>query len=92
VESLSDSELRVLRYLPTNLTTPEIARDLCVSVNTIKTHLRNVYAKLGTHGRAEAVARARALSLLAPSGYHLPAHRRQSCPRSAFLSLKAPTN
>jgi LuxR family maltose regulon positive regulatory protein len=92
VESLSDSELRVLRYLPTNLTTPEIARDLCVSVNTIKTHLRNLYAKLGTHGRAEAVARARALSLLAPSGYPLPAHRRQSCPRSAFLSLKAPTN
>ena len=65
-EPLSDSELRVLRYLPTNLTTPEIARELSVSRNTVKTHLRKVYAKLGTHRRADAVARARALGLLAP--------------------------
>ena len=71
LEPLSDSELRILRYLPTNLTAPEIARELCISINTIKTHLRNLYAKLGTHGRAEAVARARALSLLAPSARHL---------------------
>jgi LuxR family transcriptional regulator, maltose regulon positive regulatory protein len=62
-------------HLPTNLTAPEIARDLCVSVNTIKTHLRNLYAKLGCRGRAEAVARA--LSLLAPSGHHRPAQRNQ---------------
>ena len=67
VEPLSDSELRVLRYLPTNLTAPEIGRELCVSRNTVKTHMRNVYAKLGTHRRAEAVARARDLGLLAPS-------------------------
>jgi LuxR family transcriptional regulator, maltose regulon positive regulatory protein len=66
-EPLSESELRVLRYLPTNLTSPEIAGELYVSANTVKTHVRNLYAKLGTHGRAEAVARARDLGLLAPS-------------------------
>jgi LuxR family maltose regulon positive regulatory protein len=67
VEPLSESELRVLRYLPTNLTGPEIANELYVSPNTVKTHVRNLYAKLGTHRRAEAVTRARNLGLLAPS-------------------------
>jgi LuxR family transcriptional regulator, maltose regulon positive regulatory protein len=67
LEPLSASEMRVLRYLPTNLSAPEIAGDLSISVNTVKTHLRHVYAKLGTHRRAEAVQRARALGLLAPS-------------------------
>jgi LuxR family transcriptional regulator, maltose regulon positive regulatory protein len=67
LEALSDSELRVLRYLPTNLTVPEIARELYVSRNTVKAHTRSLYAKLGTHTRAEVVARARALGLLAPS-------------------------
>jgi LuxR family maltose regulon positive regulatory protein len=67
IEPLSDSELRVLRYLPTNLTVPEIASELYVSVNTVKTHVRNLYAKVGTHRRADAVARARSLGLLAPS-------------------------
>jgi LuxR family transcriptional regulator, maltose regulon positive regulatory protein len=71
-EPLSDSELRVLRYLPTNLTAPEVARELSVSLNTIKSHMRNLYAKLGTHRRAEAVERARALGLLAPSGAGRP--------------------
>ena len=71
LEPLSDSEIRVLRYLPTNLTAPEIASELCVSLNTVKTHMRNLYAKLGTHRRADAVLRGRNLSLLAPS-----AHRR----------------
>jgi LuxR family maltose regulon positive regulatory protein len=66
LEALSESELRMLRYLPTNLTAPEIARELYVSLNTVKTHIRNLYAKLGTHHRAEAVDRARALGLLAP--------------------------
>jgi LuxR family maltose regulon positive regulatory protein len=64
-EPLSDSELRVLRYLPTNLTAPEIAGELYVATNTIKTHMRNIYAKLGTHRRAETVTRARDLGLLA---------------------------
>ena len=66
-EPLLDSEIRVLRYLPTNLTAPEIGSELYVSRNTVKTHMRNLYAKLGTHRRADAVARARALGLLAPS-------------------------
>ena len=66
-ESLSESELRVLRYLPTNLQAPEIAAELCVSVNTIRTHMRHLYAKLGVHRRADAVQRARDLRLLSPS-------------------------
>jgi LuxR family maltose regulon positive regulatory protein len=57
----------VLRYLPTNLSTPEIANELYLSKNTVRTHVRHLYAKLGTHHRAEAVERARALGLLAPS-------------------------
>jgi LuxR family maltose regulon positive regulatory protein len=67
LEPLSGSELRVLRYLPTNLSGPEIAGELYVSHNTVRTHMGHLYAKLGTHSRAEAVARARALGLLAPS-------------------------
>jgi LuxR family transcriptional regulator, maltose regulon positive regulatory protein len=68
LEPLSETEIRVLRYLPTNLSTPEIANELYVSPNTVKTHVRHLYAKLGTHRRGEAVARARALGLLAPAG------------------------
>lgn len=67
-EPLSPSELRILRYLPTNLTMQEIAHQLSVSVNTVKAHARHLYAKLHTHTRAEAVERARALHLLAPAG------------------------
>ena len=67
-EALSESELRVLRYLPTNLTAPEIGDELSVSRNTVKTHMRSLYAKLDTHTRAETVGRARELGLLAPSG------------------------
>src|SRR5262249_10947753 len=67
LEPLSKSELRVLRYLPTNLSGPEIAGELYVSLNTVRTHMRHLYAKLGTHRRADAVARARVLGLLAPS-------------------------
>jgi len=58
----------VLRYLPTHLSTPEIAAELYVSPNTVKTHMRHLYAKLGTHRRADAVARPRP-GLLAPSAY-----------------------
>jgi LuxR family maltose regulon positive regulatory protein len=67
LEPLSESEIRVLRYLPTNLSTPEIAHELYVSPNTVRTHVRHLYAKLGTHHRAETVEHARALGLLAPS-------------------------
>ena len=63
-EELSPSELRVLRYLPTNLTRPEIARELYVSINTVNTHIRNIYSKLGARDRSFAVQRARELRLL----------------------------
>jgi len=62
---LSPGELRVLRYLPTNLSRPQIATDLSVSVNTVSTHIRNIYAKLGAEDRSTAVHRARDLRLLA---------------------------
>jgi LuxR family maltose regulon positive regulatory protein len=68
-EELSPSELRVLRYLPTNLTRPEIARELYVSVNTVNTHIRNIYFKLAAHDRSSAVQQARALRLLS-TGRH----------------------
>ena len=64
-EELSPSELRVLRFLPTNLTRPEIARSLDVSVNTVNTHIRSIYSKLGASDRSSAVGRARELRLLA---------------------------
>jgi LuxR family maltose regulon positive regulatory protein len=66
-EPLSQSEIRVLRYLPTKLSAPEIADQLYVSVNTVKTHMRHLYDKLGAHRRHEAVEQARALGLLASS-------------------------
>ena len=64
-EELSLGELRVLRYLPTNLSRPEIATELSVSVNTVSTHIRSIYAKLGVRDRSAAVQRARELRLLA---------------------------
>ena len=65
VEELSPGELRVLRYLPTNLSRPEIASELSVSPNTVSTHIRSIYAKLGVADRSAAVRRARELRLLA---------------------------
>ena len=65
-EDLSESELRVLRYLPSNLSAPEIAAELFLSTSTVKTHMRHIYAKLGAHRRTEAVEHARALGLLGP--------------------------
>jgi LuxR family transcriptional regulator, maltose regulon positive regulatory protein len=66
-EPLSERETRVLRYLPTNLSKQEIADELYVSVHTVKTHIHHIYTKLGVHRRWDAVERARALGLLAPS-------------------------
>jgi LuxR family maltose regulon positive regulatory protein len=63
-EELSRSELRVLRYLPTNLTRREIAGELSVSLNTVDTHIRRIYAKLGAADRTSAVQRGRELRLL----------------------------
>jgi LuxR family transcriptional regulator, maltose regulon positive regulatory protein len=64
-EELSPGELRVLRYLPTNLSRPEIASELSLSVNTVNTHARNIYAKLQVRDRSSAVRRAREMRLLA---------------------------
>ena len=63
-EELSPGELRVLRYLPTNLSRLEIASELSVSVNTVNTHVRSIYAKLQARDRSSAVQRARELRLL----------------------------
>ncbi len=70
-DQLSPSELRVLRYLPTNLSRPEIARELSVSVNTVNTHIRSIYAKLQAQDRSSAVQRARQMRLLSvgPTGW-----------------------
>ena len=67
-EELSPGELRVLRYLPTNLSRPEIAGELSVSPNTVNAHIRSIYAKLGVRDRSSAVRRARELRLLATAG------------------------
>jgi LuxR family maltose regulon positive regulatory protein len=64
VDELSPSELRVLRYLPTNLTRPEIAGQLSISPNTVNTHIRRIYTKLGATDRSSAVRRGRDLRLL----------------------------
>ena len=64
VEELSPGELRVLRYLPTNLSRAEIASELSVSPNTVNSHLRNIYAKLQVRDGSSAVQRARELRLL----------------------------
>ncbi len=73
-EELSPAELRVLRYLPTNLTRPEIASELYVSVNTVNSHIRSIYSKLGTSDRSSAVRRARELRLLSTERSRLPAY------------------
>jgi LuxR family maltose regulon positive regulatory protein len=65
LNELSSRELRVLGFLPTNLSRPDIARELRVSVNTVNTHMRNIFLKLGAANRTEAVAIARQLRLLA---------------------------
>jgi LuxR family transcriptional regulator, maltose regulon positive regulatory protein len=64
LEPLSDREAAVLRYLPTPLSKAEIASEMFVSVNTVKTHMKNIYRKLDVTNRAQAVRRARTLSLV----------------------------
>jgi LuxR family maltose regulon positive regulatory protein len=63
VEPLSDRELDVLRLLRSDLGGPEIARELTVSLNTMRTHTKNIYLKLGVNNRREAVRRADELGL-----------------------------
>jgi LuxR family maltose regulon positive regulatory protein len=64
IEPLSERELEVLKHLNSYLSTPEIAGELTVSVNTVRTHIKNIYSKLEVHGRSEAVREARKLCLL----------------------------
>ena len=64
VEPLSDRELEVLRLLATGLSYREIAEELYVSINTVKAHTKNIYSKLGVHGRMQAAQRAQELELL----------------------------
>jgi LuxR family transcriptional regulator, maltose regulon positive regulatory protein len=66
-EELTESEIRVLRYLPSNLSAPEIAAEIFLSTSTVKTHMRHIYEKLGAHRRTEAVDLARVRGLLGPS-------------------------
>ena len=61
---LTEREQLVLRFLPSRLTNAEIARECLMSVNTVKAHLKNIYAKLGVSSRAATVDRARLLGLL----------------------------
>ena len=64
LEPLSPRELEVLRLLPTELTAEELANELIISVNTVRSHLKSIYAKLGVHSRHQAVIRATELDLL----------------------------
>ena len=66
VEPLSERELEVLRYIAEGLSNREIAQRLVLSINTVKSHVRKVYEKLGVHSRTQAVSRASALRILPP--------------------------
>jgi LuxR family maltose regulon positive regulatory protein len=64
IETMTERELTVLRYLPTMLSNREIAAEMYFSVNTVKTHLKSIYRKLDVTRRRDAVERARALSII----------------------------
>jgi LuxR family maltose regulon positive regulatory protein len=64
IEPLSDRELDVLRLLGTDLDGPQIARELVVTLNTVRTHTKNIYSKLGVNNRRAAIRRAEELDLL----------------------------
>ena len=66
VEPLSERELEVLRLLAAGLESPEIARELIIGVSTARSHIKNIYGKLGVHGRVQAIERARTLGLVRP--------------------------
>ena len=72
VEPLSARELDVLRLLGTDLDGPDIARELVVSLNTVRSHTRNIYAKLGVSNRRAALRRAEELDLLTHAGDRQP--------------------
>ena len=64
LDPLSERELEVLRLLASDLSGPQIARELVVSLNTVRTHTKSIYAKLAVNSRREAVRRAQELDLL----------------------------
>jgi LuxR family maltose regulon positive regulatory protein len=64
IEPLSDRELEVLKFLNTNLSTPEIAREMILAPSTIRTHVQSIYNKLDVHGRIEALQKAKELDLI----------------------------
>jgi LuxR family maltose regulon positive regulatory protein len=64
VETLSPRELEVLALIAAGASNPEIARDLSISVNTVKRHVTNIFGKLGVTSRTQAVARGRKLALI----------------------------
>jgi LuxR family maltose regulon positive regulatory protein len=64
IEPLSERELEVLRLLASDLSGPDIARELVVSLNTVRTHTKNIYSKLGVNNRRAAIRRAEDLDLL----------------------------
>ena len=63
-EPVSERELHVLRFLATELTGPQITRELCVSLNTLRTHSRHIFGKLNVHSRSVAVSHAAQLGLI----------------------------
>jgi LuxR family maltose regulon positive regulatory protein len=70
VDPLSPRELDVLRLLAGDLDGPAIARELVVSLNTVRTHTKNIYSKLGVTSRRAAVTRARELAMLSRTAQH----------------------
>ena len=82
IEPLSERELDVLRLLATDLDGPGIARELVVSLSTVRTHTRSIYAKLGVNNRRAAVRRADELQLLGATS-HTPAHQSSHVTRRA---------
>lgn len=87
IDDLTQAECRVLRYLPTHLTAREIADELYVSLNTVRTHIRHIYAKLGARCRSDAVDAARAAGLLTPCR---PIRSRPDQPRRAARPARTP--
>jgi LuxR family maltose regulon positive regulatory protein len=69
IRDLTPAELHILQYLPTHFSFPEIADQVFVSPNTVKTQAQSIYRKLGVTSRREAVEQARAVGLLASGGY-----------------------